>query len=122
MAESDPASNGPDSLVVLWTRGDKEFAEEMAFMYTLNAAKYGWWDAVTLIVWGPSAPLLAEDEDLQATVSEMQDEGIAVEACRACAEDFGVEEDLEAMDIDVRYMGEALTDYLKDESTKLLEL
>lgn len=112
----------PDTLAVLWTRGDKAFAEEMAFMYTLNAARFEWWEAVKLIIWGPSAPLLAEDEDLQETVSEMQGEGIEVEACRACAEDFGVAEDLEALDIDVRYMGEPLTEYLKDESTEVLEL
>ncbi len=112
----------PETLVVLWTRGEKEFAEEMAFLYTLNAAKRGWWGTVTLIVWGSSTPLLANDEDLQETLDEMQEEGIEVEACRACAEDFGVADELEAMGIDVRYMGEPLTNYLKDESTKVLEL
>ena len=111
-----------DTLAVLWTREDKAFAEEMAFMYTLNAARFEWWETVKLIVWGPSAPLLAEDDDLQETVSEMQEEGIEIEACRACAEDFGVAADLEALAIDVRYMGEPLTEYLKDGSTKVLEL
>lgn len=111
-----------ESLAVLWTRGDTDFAEEMAFMYTLNAARQDWWDAVTLIVWGPSAPLLAEDPDLQNTLAEMQAEGVTVEACRACAEDFGVAEALEQLDIDVRYMGTPLTEYLKDESTTVLEL
>ena len=111
-----------ESLSVLWTRGEKEFAEEMAFIYTLNAAKKEWWDAVTLIVWGPSAPLLADDTELQETVAEMQDEGVDVEACRACAEDYGVAESLEDLGIDVRYMGEPLTEALKDESTDVLEL
>lgn len=111
-----------ESLSVLWTRGDKEFAEEMAFRYTLNAAKQEWWNTVTLIVWGPSAPLLANDPDLQETLSEMQAEGVTVEACRACAEDYTVSEDLEDLGIDVRYMGEPLTSYLKAESTKVLEL
>lgn len=91
-------------------------------MYTLNAAKRDWWETVTLIVWGSSTPLLAGDKDLQETLTEMQEAGIDVEACRACAEDFGVAKELEAMNIDVRYMGEPLTDYLKDESTKVFEL
>jgi hypothetical protein len=111
-----------DTLAVLWTRGDKEFAEEMAFLYTLNAARQDWWENVTLIVWGPSAPLLANDQDLQETVAEMQAVGVEVEACQACAEDFGVAADLEELGIDVRYMGEPLTAYLKGESTKVLEL
>lgn len=110
-----------DTLAVLWTRGDKEFAEEMAFMYALNAKKHGWWENVRLIVWGPSAPLLAGDDDLQELQGEMQEEGVGLEACRACAENYGVADDLENLGITVEYMGEPLTEYLKDESTKVVE-
>ncbi|HKL29201.1 MAG TPA: DsrE family protein [Natrialbaceae archaeon] len=110
-----------DTLAVLWTRGDKEFAEEMAFMYTLNAKKHGWWENVRLIVWGPSSPLLAEDDDLQELLAEMDEEGVVLEACRACAENYGVAEDLADLGITVEYMGEPLTEYLKDESTKVVE-
>ncbi len=111
----------PDTLTVLWTRGDKEFAEEMAFMYTLNAAKRDWWEEVRLIVWGPSAPLLARDDDLRGLLKAMQSAGVETEACRACAESYGVAEDLEDLGIEVRYMGEPLTGYLKDGSTKVVE-
>ncbi|MFQ3293639.1 MAG: hypothetical protein ACI8VE_000702, partial [Natrialbaceae archaeon] len=45
-----------------------------------------------------------------------------LEACRACAEDYGVAEDLEDLGIAVEYMGDPLTNYLKDESTKVVEL
>jgi hypothetical protein len=110
-----------DTLAVLWTRGDKEFAMEMAFMYTLNAKKRGWWENVRLIVWGPSAPLLADDVDLQTLLSKMESEGVELEACRACAEHYEVDEDLEELGVDVRYMGEPMTEYLKDESTKVVE-
>ena len=30
-------------------------------MYTLNAKRQGWFDEVTLIVWGPSSKLLSEE-------------------------------------------------------------
>ena len=49
-----------EELVVLWTSGDPEVATKMLFMYTYNAKKFGWWDKITLIVWGPSAKLLSE--------------------------------------------------------------
>ncbi len=103
-----------DSLVVLWTSGDREVAENMVFMYTLNAQKYGWWEDVRLIVWGPSSNLLSQDEDLQETLKEMMNEGVKVEACRACADEYGVSESLEDLGIDVKYMGEPLSDYLKE--------
>ncbi len=49
-----------EKLVVVWTGGDREVALKMVFMYSFNSKKRGWWNVVTLIVWGPSASLLAE--------------------------------------------------------------
>jgi hypothetical protein len=102
-----------NSLVVLWTSGDKEVATKMVFMYTLNAKKKKWWDAVTLIIWGPSSKLLSEDADLQKIIAEMKAEGIKLEACKACADQYSVSSSLESLGIEVKYMGISLTDYIK---------
>lgn len=103
-----------NKLAVLWTSGDPEVAEKMVFMYTLNAKKQGWFDEVVLIVWGPSAKLLSENKMLQEYVKKMQDAGIKVEACIACARMYGVDGNLKEMGIDVKGMGVPLTNYLKD--------
>ena len=104
-----------DSLVVLWTSGDKEVATKMVFMYTLNAKKKNWWNAVTLIVWGPSSKLLSEDAELQKKITDMKNEGIKLEACKACSDQYGVSSVLENLGIEVKYMGGPLTDYIKGE-------
>lgn len=103
-----------NKLAVLWTSGDPEVAEKMGFMYTYNAKKQGWFDEVVLIVWGPSAKLLTENEMLQEYVKEMQKAGVKVEACTACAQMYGVNEQLSDMGIDVKGMGVPLTNYLRD--------
>lgn len=103
-----------NKLAVIWTSGDPEVAQKVCFMYTLNAKKQGWFDEVVLIVWGPSAKLLAENEDLQADVKKMMEAGVVVEACISCAKMYNVAEDLSDLDIDVRPMGVPLTNYLKD--------
>ena len=103
-----------DSLVVVWTSGDREVAKNMVFMYTLNAKKRGWFDEVTFIVWGPSDELLLQDTELQGMLKEMQAEGIKVEACLRCAENYGAVEGLEALGIEVKLMGIPLSDYLKE--------
>jgi len=103
----------PSRLAVVWTSGDPEVAKRVCFMYTLNAKKQKWFDEVTLIVWGPSAKLLAENKDLQAEVKAMQDAGVKVQACLACADSYGVTEPLRKLGIEVRYMGKPLTDMLK---------
>jgi hypothetical protein len=104
-----------EKLVVVWTSGDKDVAKNMVFMYTLNAKKKGWFEDVTFIVWGPSSKLLSEDTELQGTVKEMIEEGVRVEACLRCAENYGVVEDLKNLGIEVKLMGEPLSNYLKED-------
>ena len=104
----------PDSrLAVIWSSGDPEVAHRACLMYTENAKKQKWFDEVTLIVWGPSARLLAGDKDLQAKIKGMLDAGVKVQACMACTDSYGVSDQLRKMGIDVKYMGKPLTDLIK---------
>ena len=112
-AAAQEATPAPGRLAVLWTSGDPDVAHRVAFMYTHNAKKAGWFDEVTLIVWGPSQRLLLGDKDLQKKVKEMQADGVVVEACVACAMSFGIVEELKAIGIAVKPMGLPLTNYLK---------
>ena len=111
-----------NQLVVVWTNGDREVAERMAFMYALNSKIKGWWEKVTLIVWGPSANLLTKDSALQDYVQRLKDAGVDLFACKACADSYGVSEDLAALGINVKYTGQVLTDFLKDENTKVITI
>lgn len=105
-----------DSLVILWTSGDPDVAKKMVFMYTFNAKKQGWWQDIKFIVWGPSSKLLSEDLELQNKIKKFIELGIKVEACKACADQYGVADDLKDLGIEVKYMGEPLTDYIKGKS------
>jgi hypothetical protein len=109
MAESSTAA----SLVVIWASGDREVALKMVFMYTKNSRLRGWWGRVRLVVWGPSAPLLAEDQELQEELGELQAAGVELQACRACADLYGVTDRLQSLGIEVVYMGAPLTEMLK---------
>ena len=102
-----------DGLVVLWTSGDRDVALKMAYMYTYNARRWEWWDDIILIVWGPSAKLLSEDEELQAEVKKMMDIGVVIKACKGCSDQYGVSEKLIELGVDVKYIGKEFTDYIK---------
>jgi len=110
----------PDTLVVVWSSGDREVATKMAFMYALNAKRRGWWKHVTLIVWGPSAKLLTEDSELQGRIEEMREAGVELKACKACSDTYGVSESLEKLGVEVQYMGEPFTQILKDERQRAI--
>ena len=117
---SPPDTDTPDRLVVLWTSGDPDVAHRVCLMYTHAAKTADWFDEVLLIVWGPSQKLLVDDKDLQAKLKAMQEDGIKVQACIACAELFGVTEQLSNLGIEVKPMGLPLTDILKSDDWKLL--
>ena len=112
-AQNQIPSSSSDTLVVLWSSGDPEVAEKACLMYTHAAKRYNWFNEVILVAWGPSEKLLAENESLREKIIEMQEDGIKVQACIACSNMYGVTGELKACSVDVRGMGETLSDYLK---------
>jgi hypothetical protein len=108
-----------DHLYILWTNGDPTTAEKMVFMYASNSMIRGWWNKVTLIIWGAPAKLSAEDAQIQAKIKEALEAGVHITACKACADQLGVTETLEKMNVEVKYWGEPLTNLLKSGETLL---
>lgn len=108
-----------NKLTVLWTTADLLTVEKMVFMYTLNAKIQGWFDEVTLVVWGASTQLLAGNIGLQERIKEMIAAGIRVEACKACADQLEATAALESCQVVVRYWGVPLTEVLKGSGSLL---
>lgn len=102
-------------LAVVWTSGDPEVAHRVCLMYTHAARKSNWFDEVRLVVWGPSANLLAGDKDLQEKVKAMMADGVLVQACIVCADSYGVTESLRGLGIEVKAMGQPLTQMLMED-------
>ena len=101
-------------LYVLWTNDNPITAEKMVFMYTINSLIHGWWEKVTLIIWGAPTQLVSEDVNIQEKIKEALDAGVHVTACKACADQLGVTETLEKLQIEVKYWGLPLTEILKN--------
>jgi hypothetical protein len=108
-----------DSLVVIWVSGDREVAKKMVFMYAKNSKLKNWWGRVRLVVWGPSAHLLSVDRELQEELEDLKAAGVELQACKACADLYGVAEKLKSLGIEVIYMGVPLTEMLKTGWTSL---
>jgi hypothetical protein len=99
-------------LNVLWTTGEKEVALRMIFIYLMDAKSMGWYDEITLVIWGPSARLVAGDKAIQKELDFLLQSGIKVEACQGCTEAYKVTDAIRALGINVRFMGEPLTEIL----------
>jgi hypothetical protein len=110
---------GKKRILLLWTSGEKETALNMVFMYGLNAKRKGWWDEVTLLVWGASTKLLGTDTEIQERLQALQEAGVETIACRACAANLGLVEKLESLGVRVFFTGEYLTQRIQAGDTVL---
>ncbi len=106
-------------LYVLWTNDNPVTAEKMVFMYTINALIHGWWEKVTLIIWGAPAKLVSENTDIQDKIKAAIDAGVHITACKACSDQLGVTETLQKLNIEVKYWGLPLTELLKNDEPLL---
>ena len=59
--------------------------------------------------------MLAGDKELQAKAKEMIAAGVRIEACKACADLYGVSPALGELGIDVKYRGEPLPRILQSD-------
>jgi hypothetical protein len=106
-------------LYILWTNPDPVTSEKMVFMYGINALVQRWWERVTIIVWGATARLVAEDKAIQQKIAEAREAGVHITACKACSDQLGVTATLERLGIEVKYWGAPLTQILKDDEVIL---
>ncbi len=112
-AEKQVQDEASDKLVIVWTSDDPYTAERMVLMYAHASKSYGWFEEVTVIIWGPSAKMVAENIKIQEKLKTMQEDGVEIRACIVCANMYEVTEELKAMGFDVKGMGKPLTEYLK---------
>lgn len=107
-------SSEKNKQLILWTSGDREVALKMVFMYALNCKKFSWMDEVRLLIWGPSAKLLTEDDELQKYLKELKNSGVELYACKGCADMYGISNKLAELGVTVMYTGEMLANLQKE--------
>jgi hypothetical protein len=102
-----------NTLYILWTNADIHTSQFMVFMYAKNSMLRNWWENVTVIIWGATAKLAAENTVIREEIKTAQLAGVRFSACIACAERLGVVGELEAQGIEVKPWGLPLTELLK---------
>lgn len=103
-----------NTLHILWTNADIDTALGMVMMYATNSMARGWWEQVTVIIWGATAKLAAQDEQVQEAMKVAMNVGVRFTACVACARQLGVIETLQALGVEVKGWGQPLTELLQN--------
>lgn len=106
-----------DKLNILWTNDNFITSEKMVFMYGIHARRKDLWKEVTIIIWGATANLVSENKVIQELIEEAKLEGVHITACKACADQLGVTEILEGLNIEVIHQADPFTKILKSDET-----
>ena len=109
-----------NKLLIVWSSGEKEVAKKLILLYGSVMLERGYWKEATIMVWGPSAKLLAQDSELQEQVQTVRQTGVSFNACVVCTDDYGVSQELQNMGIELIHTGEMLTEALKSDDTKVI--
>ena len=100
---------------MVWSTEEVEVAKKMVLLYGSVILPRNYWDEVHLMIWGPSARVLAENSELQAMLRRVQESGVETSACVVCSDDYGVSEKLKTLGIKTIHTGELLTEALQSD-------
>ena len=90
-------------------------AKKLILLYGSVMLPRNYWDEAHIMIWGPSAKLLAENSELQTMVKTVQNTGVKFSCCVVCSDDYGVSDKLVSLDIEMTHTGERLTDSLQSD-------
>ena len=104
-----------NKLLIVWSTSEIEVVKKMILLYGSVILPREYWDEAHIMIWGPSAKVLAENVELQALVKQVQETGVTFSCCVVCSDDYGVTEKLASLGIDMTHTGEMLTESLQND-------
>ena len=100
-------------LLIIIATGEKEKVLT-ALMYAKNAIKYEWIPTIRVVFFGPSQKLLAWDSDVSASAADLANFAEPL-ACKFISDRDELSEETAKLGIDVKYVGEPVSQMIRDE-------
>jgi hypothetical protein len=109
--ERDIVNGG--GLTILWTNADPLTSHHMVMMYARNAKMNGWFDSVTVVLWGAPQRYVIEDETIRLQIEIAKQAGVEFSACVSCSNNLSLTSELDELGIKTMRWGEKLSNILK---------
>ena len=109
-----------NKLLIVWSSGEPEVAKKLVLLYGSVMLERKYWDEATIMIWGPSAKLLANDKELQKQFLVVKESGVKFNACVVCTDDYGVSNELKELGVELIHTGEMLTSSLQSDDVKVI--
>ncbi len=105
-----------NKLYILWTNDNVLTAEHMLLLYATKTMEFKLWDEITIIIWGATSKLVADNENIKNLISDAQKAGVMFTGCIKCAEDLGTKQALLNQGIELIPWGKPLTELIKNKN------
>jgi len=109
-----------NKLLIVWSSGEVEVAKKLVLLYGSVMLERKYWDEATIMIWGPSAQILAQSKELQEQMKIVRDSGVKFNACVVCTDDYGVSDTLAQLGVELIHTGEMLTEALQSDDIKVI--
>ena len=109
-----------NKLLIVWSSGELEVAKKLVLLYGSVMLERKYWDEATIMIWGPSAQILAQNRELQEQMKVVRDSGVKFNACVVCTDDYGVSQTLKNLGVELIHTGEMLTEALQSDDVKVI--
>jgi hypothetical protein len=86
----------------------------MVMMYARNAKLNGWFDKVTVVLWGAPQKYVVDDESIRLEMAIAKQAGVEFSACVSCSGLLSLTSELDELGIEIVRWGERLSDILKN--------
>lgn len=111
-----------ENLLIVISTANKNSIMKFPLLYGGVSLPRDYWKRVHVMFWGDSICVASSDIDIRKKVLDMQKDGVEFSSCIVCAQEYGVEENLESIGIVCNHTGELLTEALKNDSWSVLTI
>lgn len=101
-------------LVLTWTSVSEDTFFNMITPYALTSQEEEQFGEVVVLIWGGSAQTIAKVPEIKLELGIFREKGITVKCCSKCAEQYGIVDELEKMNVDIVNMSHVFNDYMKE--------
>lgn len=109
-------------LLIVWKSNQDADIYNFVLPYCQNAKQKAWFRDVELLIWGASQEHVMKDDVLQERIRELAKAGIAVSACKMCADKVGATDLLIKLGVNVMYTGAYLSERLQNPDFEVITI
>jgi len=105
-----------ENLLIIISTDNIDSILKFPLLYGGVSIPRGYWKRVHIMFWGASIKVVDSNQEIREKVQQMQKDGVEFSSCIVCAQDYGVVQSLEDINIKCNHTGDLLNEALQNDN------